>query len=77
MVQAVVSSGNSGLGFWWTSTLRDLLQALYDDTPQMADETYRNGRYDVLMRMATLLNCELDAHEHNPKGVITGHVSRR
>jgi len=68
---------HSGLGFWWTDTLRDMLQGLYDDTANMSDETYRNGRYDTLQRLATMLGCELDAYEHNPKGTIRGHFVKR
>lgn len=54
-----MNSGNSGLGMWWADTLRDLLQAQYDDTAHMQPDAYRDGRRDALLRVAQMLGVEL------------------
>lgn len=53
------NSGNSGMGFWWADTLRDLLQGLYDDAAHMHPDAYRDGRRDALLRVAGQLGLEL------------------
>lgn len=53
------NSGNSGLGLWWADTLRDLLQAQYDDTAHMQLDAYRDGRRDAVLRMAQMVGVEL------------------